>query len=300
MEKAICYEIPSEEEGLLVKDVIKKHIPISSRQLRRAKFREEGITVNGVRTTVRHVVHAGDVLRILLEETEEGSCHLIPIHDPIDILYEDEDLLVINKPAGIVVHPSHGHYADSLANRIAGYYEEKGLHVVIRPIGRLDKDTSGVILFAKNPAAASLLEAQRRQGILHRCYLALCEGCPDPKEGIIELPVGKDPDSLMKMMVTDSGSYARTDYQVLETGSRYSLLRLILHTGRTHQIRVHLSSIGHPLLGDPLYHPDPASSGIKRTALHAFRLSGRKPFSGEPFLFTCPPPEDFQQQRRLL
>ncbi len=304
MEKTITYTVLPEEDGFTIKQLLKEKFPLSTRQISRAKFRDNGITVNGTRVTVRYMLHGGDQLVLRLETEDEGSHHLIPMEGPLDIVYEDEDLIVLNKPAGVVIHPSCGHYADSLANRLCAYYEKQGLHIVVRPIGRLDKDTSGLICFGKNGVAASILEKQRDQGRLSRKYLAICEGKPSPEKGTIEKPIGKSEEHEMKQVVREDGAYSKTDYQVLKsilknensditTKNEFSLVALKLHTGRTHQIRVHLSYLGHPLVGDSLYGHGPLGS-MNRTALHSHKLSGKHPFTGEPFSFTVPLPEDMK------
>ncbi|MDO4285344.1 MAG: RluA family pseudouridine synthase [Eubacteriales bacterium] len=197
---------------------------------------------------------------------------VVPVSGPLSILYEDEDLIVVNKPAGTVVHPSHGHYFDSIANYLAFYYQEKGLTVVCHAIGRLDRDTSGALLFAKNRPAAARLTRQRQDGLFRRTYLALAQGLFPEKSGTVNLPLGPETSSLMKQRVyrpeEKGGKRAVTQYEVIcsfpETSAAASLpgfpactlLRLHLETGRTHQIRVHMAATGHPLLGDPLYSGD--------------------------------------------
>ena len=220
------------------------------------------------------------------------------------VIYKDKDVIVLNKPAGTVVHPSHGHYADSIANYLAWYYKEKDLQVITRAVGRLDKETSGALLFAKNRAAAGRLFEQRKKGILRRRYIALAEGSFSEKTGTIDRPIGPSPDSIAKRMVCPDGQDAFTQYEVLKEieheGRTCSLLGVEIRTGRTHQIRVHMESIGHPLCGDTLYGRAPAASGFHRAMLHAAGLWFQQPFTKEPIHVTAPFPEDFRSVRGLL
>lgn len=293
MKRTIHYDVPKESAKMLVKDILHRHFGLSVRQVSRLKFRPDGILVNGERVTVRHVLRPGDRLCLCLETEEQGSDHLDPVPGPLDFCYEDDDMLVLHKPAGIVVHPSHGHYNDTLANRLVCHYLTQGQRLVVRPVGRLDKDTSGLLIFAKHAAAAACFDRQRREGILSRTYLALAEGCPTPLRGRIEAPIGRADGSLILRQVRADGEMACTDYEVLLPGSEYSLLKLTLHTGRTHQIRVHMAHLGHPLLGDPFYGVE-GSFGMGRTALHSARIGCCQPFSKEPLVFRCPLPADMR------
>lgn len=293
MKRIIHYDVPEESAEMLVKDILHRHFGLSARQVSRLKFRTDGILVNGERVTVRRVLKAGDRLSLCLETEEQGSNHLEPVPGPLDFRYEDDDMLVLCKPAGIVVHPSHGHYNDSLANRLVCHYRAKGQHLVVRPVGRLDKDTSGLLIFAKHAAAAACFDRQRREGTLRRTYLALAEGRPAPLRGRIDAPIGRRDDSLILRQVRADGEAAVTDYEVLLPGKEYSLLKLTLHTGRTHQIRVHMAYLGHPLLGDPFYGTE-ASFGMRRSALHSAQIDCCRPFSQTPLVFRCPLPEDMR------
>ena len=293
MERKIRCIITEQEAGMLVKDILRRRFSLSARQISRMKFRPDGILVNGAHVTVRHVLAAGEVLELSLESAEKGSDHLIPVKGTLDIRYEDQDMVVINKPAGLVVHPSHGHYTDSLANILVGYYGSQGKHLVVRPVGRLDKDTSGLIIVAKHAAAAASFDRQRQEGTLQRIYLALVEGRPDSVRGTVNVPIGRNDNSIILRQVRPDGDRAVTDYELLKKGSEYSLVRLRLHTGRTHQIRVHMAWLGHPLLGDSLYGTE-GSGGLSRAALHSAQISCRQPFTGEPLCFQAGSPEDME------
>ena len=208
------------------------------------------------------------------------------------IIYEDQDILAINKPAGIVTHPSGSHYSDSLANQVASYFRSKGEPTKVRSIGRLDKETSGILLFARNQTAAARLQNQREEGISEKTYLAAVSGSmledTDGTFHAITTPLAPDPDNRLKMVISPGSSLpgskpAVTLYSVLKStapGSRISasLVMLRLKTGRTHQIRVHMASLGHPLLGDSLYHLSDTTNLFSRAALHAWKLKFHPPF----------------------
>ena len=209
------------------------------------------------------------------------------------MIYEDQDILAINKPAGIVTHPSGSHYSDSLANQVASYFRSKGEPTKVRSIGRLDKETSGILLFARNQTAAARLQNQREEGISEKTYLAAVSGfMPVDEDGAfhrISVPLAPDPDNRLKMVVSTDGTlpgskHAETLYSVLKStgpdaAAPASLVMLRLKTGRTHQIRVHMASLGHPLLGDSLYCLSDISNPFSRAALHAWKLKFQLPFS---------------------
>lgn len=319
MERRIELRVSDKEEGQTIAKLLLGRLGLTRNQVSQAKFREDGICVNGVRQRVNCRVHENDMLQVLLEEENTSSGHLVPADGPLDILYEDEDLLAADKPAGLVVHPSPGHYGDSLANMLVRYFEDKGGHVRIRPVGRLDKETSGIVVFAKNQTAASRLERQRAEGAYIKEYLALADGHFTKKSGEIRLPLRKIPGELMKMEVSADGKDAWTEYETLEEyeimkeynitqrhyimnehgGSCAALVRLKIHTGRTHQIRVHMAYTGHPLLGDTLYGTGDAGL-IGRAALHAARLTFRQPFTGEKICIEAPFPEDMKRCIRMF
>jgi 23S rRNA pseudouridine1911/1915/1917 synthase len=302
VEKKLSYQVEKDREDRTVKQILQQDMGLTARQISRAKFLPDGILVTREgktdRVTVRFLLQEGDLLSVKLEEKERASSQLVPLAGTPDIRYEDEDLLLISKPAGQVVHPSPGHYGDSLANLLAGYYQGRGEGLVVRPVGRLDKDTSGLLLFAKNAAAAYRLEKEREKGEMGRYYLALAEGFFETRAGTVEAPLGPAPGERMKRQVRADGAWARTDYRVIRdwqgADGGYSLLLVKLHTGRTHQIRVHLAYLGHPLLGDPLY-GTPGKAGMQRTALHACRIRWKQPFTGQPMDVWEPLPEDMER-----
>ena len=281
----------AKEAGIL-NDFLKTEWHLSKKQIRQAKFRPNGITVNGVQSRINTILQPGDIVCITLENADCGSHHLLPYEHPLSILYEDEDLLAVNKPAGMVVHPSHGHYCDSLANAVTSYYHQKGVSITVRSVGRLDKDTSGIVVFAKNQVAAARLAAQRDNGLFQKEYLALVTSVPVPTFGTIRTNICKDDTSLSKMKTAEHGMQAVTHYQVMQTFHKYSAVSLHLETGRTHQIRVHMSSIGYPLLGDSLY--GGSQKFIQRTALHALRCRFYQHFSKKLIELESPIPQDME------
>lgn len=273
-----------------------KEAGFSRHQIRSLKFRECGICVNGIQKRVTDCLKSGDCLELLIEdrktqtEKEPGVKNITEERAAYpEVLYEDEDLLIINKPAGIPTHPGRGHYQDSAAD-LAGRTEQKpdGTAVVTaqkRAVGRLDKETSGVLVFAKHRMAAARLTGQREQGQMVKEYAALVQGVPKPSAGWIELPIGSVPGSLNRMEVRQDGKYAATYYEVLQNKADSALVLCRLKTGRTHQIRVHMAAIGHPLFYDSLYGTGD-SAGM--AVLHAWRVRLVQPFTGEAICVTAP------------
>ena len=311
MERRLSEIVRAEDEGLALGHFLRRRMGLSKKEISQSKFRENGICVDGRRQKVTAVLRAGQRVDVLLDEGERTSPQLKSSDKELQVLYEDQDVIAVDKPAGLSVHPAgrEGLRGDTLANRLAFYLREKGEDCVIRIFGRLDRDTSGVVLAAKNQAAAARLSRQREDGTLRKTYLAVCEGIPKEREGEISLPLGPDPEDRTRMRVCPAGRPARTRYQVLntlriegesmESGAKpCALVRLQLDTGRMHQIRVHMASIGCPLLGDPLYgdagtkgdgQPAPA---IGRTALHAAELALCQPFTGEELRIRAPLAKD--------
>ena len=280
-----------------VSRLLKHRLHLTESEISRAKFLENGITADGRSIRTGDSLAPGQVLCVCLERTRKEDCTLEPFSFPLHISYEDEDLIMMEKPAGMVTHPSHGHYRDSAANAVAAYFYGKNQWILPRVAGRLDRDTSGLLVFAKNRAAAARLARQRREGIFVRTYLALAEGTL-PSFGIIDMPLGP---VVLHSSSSLGGKSAVTRYRTLDCRTlaegSVSLLEVTIATGRTHQIRVHLSSLDHPLLGDPLYHGDPDascfSSHFKRAALHAHTVVCRQPFTGKPIRVTAGLPHDF-------
>lgn len=284
--RTLEYQAIEQDNGIRLELILKRRLGLSARQIRQLKFLSDGITVNGNRERIVYSVRSGDRIRVTFSEQNRNVQELSFLEKPLHILYEDEDLLVVDKKAGEVCHPAHGHYQDTLANQAAAYLAGRGAEKApVRCIGRLDKDTSGTLLFAKNRLAAERLARQKEEGVFRKEYLALVNGLFSSSErsGEICLPIAPLPGSLMKMQVADNGKRALTRYEVLCSDRHCSLVLCLIETGRTHQIRVHMAAIGHPLLGDPLYGNDTYVSST-RTALHAWRLYLKQPVTGEELM----------------
>lgn len=297
MNRIFFYTITKQEEGLTIGQFLKKK-DYSRPLLVHLKKTEYGIVRNGEWSYVHTILEKGDVLKIRLTE-EESSEHIPPTAIALEdfqkmTVYEDEDILVMNKPAGLPVHPSMGHHEDTLANYCAYYFHELGRAdggFVFRCVNRLDRDTSGLVLIAKNMLAASALSKQQLSHKIQRTYLAIASGVT-PLSGTIDLPIARKDDSVIERCVdTVRGERAVTHYQRLDAQENFSLLQIQLETGRTHQIRVHMKAVGYPLPGDFLYYPD--YTHIKRQALHSYRLEFLHPITKKPLSFTQNPPEDF-------
>ena len=290
MSRRLELEITPELAGAKVDTLLRKRLGLSGTVIRRIKWLEDGILLDGVRVHTDFRPAAGQVLSARLSDPERNS-GIIPAPGPLDIVYEDGDLIVLNKAPGVPVHPGPGHFDDTLGNFLMDYYEKTGQEGDFHPVHRLDRGTSGLLVSAKHPHAQELLKRQLHTEDFRRVYLAVCEGLPDPPAGVIDAPLGPKPGSLMEQMVRPDGKPARTKYGVLRRWGDRALVSLELETGRTHQIRVHMAHIGHPLTGDFLYGTEDQAL-IPRPALHSGYLSFRHPLTGENMQFSVPLPED--------
>ena len=282
--------ITTELAGIKVDTLLKKHLGLSGTVVRRVKWLPEGILVDGARVNTRYCPTQGQVLSVQLSDPERRS-GILPAPGPVDIVFEDGDVIVLNKAPGLSVHPGPGHFSDTLGNFLLYYYDQSGQDCDFHPVHRLDRGTSGLMVAAKHPHAQEVLKNQLHTEDFRREYLAVCEGIPSPTEGTVDAPLGPKPDSLVEQMVRPDGKHARTHYRVLEEKNGRALLHLRLDTGRTHQIRVHMAHLGHPLTGDFLYGTEDHDL-IPRPALHSAFMSFRHPISGEKLDFSRPLPGD--------
>jgi len=282
--------ITPELAGIKVDTLLRKRLGLSGTVVRRVKWLEDGILVDGRRVNTRFCPEAGQVLSVRLSDPQRSSS-VVPAPGPLDIVYEDEDVIVLNKAPGVSVHPGPGHFDDTLGNFLVEYYEKTEQEADFHPVHRLDRGTSGLIAAAKHPHAQEALKNQLHTERFKRVYLAVCQGVPDPPAGAVDAPLGPKPGSLMEQMVRPDGKRARTHYETLEVRNGRALLRLELDTGRTHQIRVHMAHIGCPLTGDFLYGTEDRAL-IPRPALHSAELSFRHPLTGKALEFQSPLPED--------
>lgn len=285
----LSWSIRSSDEGLLLREFLKKE-QISKSALTDIKFQGGRILLNGEERTVRTVLKEGDYLEVEFPE-EIPSEGLLPEHIPLSICYEDPYVLVVNKQAGMSTIPSREHPNGSLANALLGYYQSQGIQATTHIVTRLDRDTSGLVLIAKHRHIHHILSQDQRNRAIHRVYEALVHGKMVESSGTVTKPIGRDPDSIIVRMVREDGQYACTHYHVKKVFEDVSYVELTLETGRTHQIRVHMASLGHPLVGDDLYggHRD----FLSRQALHCRQLTFIHPIDRRKLTFQAELPEDF-------
>lgn len=288
--RVLTHTVIEAEAGQPVKQLLLHLWGISGSFLSRLKFRQ-AITVNGAPVTVRFVPRPGDVLAADVSDLPGEHPHIRPVDFPLDILYEDEDLLLINKPAGIAVHPAAlTEETATIAGAAAHYLHSSCFHAV----NRLDRGTTGVMAVAKTGFIHARCMAMLHTDDFRREYRAVCEGIPSPAEGDIDLPIGRAESSLLKRQTDPLGQPAHTHYEVLAASQGRALLRLTPTTGRTHQLRVHMAAIGHPLIGDWLYGTEDRAL-IARPALHSYHLRMMHPLTGAVIDVTAPLPEDIQR-----
>lgn len=282
--------VTPEQDGCKVDTLLRRVLHLSGTVIKRAKHTDRGILLDGVPAFVIHRVQTGQRLSVLVGDTQrENSVKSVP--GPLDIVYEDEDILILNKAAGVTVHPSPSHFDDTLGNFVSYYYEITGQTALFRSVNRLDKGTSGLMCVAKHAHAHEILKLQLHTPDFRRVYLAVCEGTPIPPDGTVDAPIGRADGSLLKREVRPDGSAARTHYQILQTVGQRTLVQLELETGRTHQIRIHMAHLGCPLTGDFLYGVEDQAL-ITRPALHSAQLALVHPITGATLSWSTPLPQD--------
>ena len=290
MDRILEYEIPSEYDGANITTVLKQHFKISTNLIKDLKKYKEGIQVNGEHKRVVDFVAKGDILKITIRDT--ASENIVPTDIPLDIVYEDEHVLVINKLPNMPTHPSMGNYENSLANGVMYYYKSKGEERVFRAVNRLDKDTSGLMAVAKNSYIHARLGEEIQKKELKRKYM--CIVCGDVEhDGTVDAPIRRADGSVINRIVAPDGQRAVTHYRVIKRYGEYTLLEMKLETGRTHQIRVHMAYIGHPLVGDWLYGTEDHNIA-KRQMLHSCYLCFTHPITGQIMEFKDEMAEDMR------
>ena len=290
--RILTHTVLPEEEGRMVKGILRGSLQLSYTLLKSLKWRENAILLNGQSVHVNAIVHAGDVVSVALSErTPREDLYCENTAAP-NIVYEDEDLLVLNKPAGVAMHPkADDAAAPSLAIMLTGYLGEGS---VPHFVSRLDKGTSGLLIAAKSGYVHDRLRRALHSSELRREYRAVAVGQVTPPCGVIDAPIGRADGSIIRRCVREDGLVSRTEYEVLQTTERFTLLRLRPETGRTHQLRVHMAYLGHPIAGDWLYGTEDKNL-IARPALHSYELWFTQPVTGQEMHFTAPIPQDMQR-----
>lgn len=290
--RILTYTVTPEEDGRMVKGILRGSLQLSYTLLKSLKWRENAILLNGQSVHVNTIVHAGDTVSVVLSErTPREDLYCANAAKP-DIVYEDDDLLVLNKPAGVAMHPKSGDAsAPSLAAMLTSYLGEGS---VPHFVSRLDKGTSGLLIAAKNGYVHDRLRRALHSSDLRREYRAVAVGRVEPPCGVIDAPIGRTEGSIIRRCVRADGLQSLTEYEALQVNDRFTLLRLCPKTGRTHQLRVHMAYLGHPLAGDWLYGTEDKTL-IARPALHSYELWFTQPVTGQKLHFTAPIPQDMQR-----
>lgn len=290
MKRAFYYKITEKDAGKTIETYLLEHqyTPSCIKHLKSAASR---INVNGAWEFVNKELKENDILETIFVE-EESSKNIIPVEMPLDIVYEDEDILVLNKGAGIPIHPSKGYEHTNLACGVVFYYEKQNIPFVFRSVNRLDQNTTGLVIIAKNMLSGAILSESMRDREIRRTYLAVTEG-ELPEKGTVDLPIGRREGSAVERCIDENGMTAVTHYERLHYANGHSLAKIRLETGRTHQIRLHMRAIGHPLPADVLYNPD--FTVIDRHALHSWKLEFPHPITKEMMSFTQELPEDMKK-----
>ena len=293
MLRKLVHTADSKDDGKSLADILKRRFGVSEMQLRRIRRTEDGLLLNGENVYTIDTARLGDKIEVILEPEERASSGVVPTKGELDILYENEDVLILNKPATLAVHPSHGHFDTSLGNIVMWYYVSQGEKFVFRPINRLDRGVSGVMAVAKNAYTHTFAARLLHSGSFYREYLAIAEGIFEEKSGEVDAPIGRRDGSVIEREVRSDGDAAKTRYEVIEERNGLSLVRVTPLTGRTHQIRDHMAHLGHPLIGDFLYVKEDARLP-GRCALHSHRLHIKLPFGGGEINIKAPLPDELK------
>ena len=287
----LSYTIKNNENFDNVKEVLKTRFEISDRLLLKLKNNNK-IFLNNSSCGIKADVHSNDTIEVHLDFKEDNS-NIVATKMQLNIIYEDDYLLILNKPAGIPIHPSMQHYEDSLSNGVKYYFDSINLNKKIRPVNRLDKDTSGIVIFAKNEYIQECLVKQMKQNVFKKKYLAVLSGILEKDSGTISAPIARKNNSIIEREIREDGDLAISHFKVLERFNNMTLVEYTLETGRTHQLRVHSKYIGHPIVGDSLYGSE--NSLISRQALHAYEVSFVHPINKEKMLIHSNLPDDIKK-----
>jgi len=304
----LVVEVTDADDGKKVRTILERRLGVSRKLLSQVKLTEHGLTLNEQRVYTTAIAKAGDIIRLRMEQEESED--ILPQPIPIEVMYEDDDLLIVNKPAGMIVHPTHGHYLNTLANGVVHHWKEKGERVRFRPIHRLDEETSGLVAIAKTGYVHQQLSEQLQAGAVTKLYRAYVYGVPKSAGGTIDEPIDRDDEQPHLRVVRPDGYPSVTHYEVIASylglgETRAASVRLKLETGRTHQIRVHMRHIGCPLIGDKFYGPEDGrveewELAVGRHALHAEILGFVHPIKKEPMEWRAPLPAELARLEELL
>ncbi len=280
--------VTKEHDGMTVLQILKNVVCLSGAMIKHIKFLDNGIVVNGTRVTVRRIVREGDILELNTSDNTETS-DISPAELPLDIVYEDCDIVIPDKPAFMPTHPSHGHHDDTVANALAHRYKDMGEPYIFRPVNRLDRNTSGLLIIARNRISAGRLAKSMAEKQINKKYIAVLDGVLPDDEGVIDTYMRRTAESIIVREVCgkeDGADRALTRYKVLFRSEKNCVVSAEPITGRTHQLRVHFASLGCPITGDDLYGNE--SEYISRHALHASEISFPHPTSNELMRFSAP------------
>ena len=284
----LIYKI--EQKNCTLNNILQNNLKISSRLLYKL-IKNNCISLNGKECDTRNIASPNDIITINFDYSEDNS-NIVPTEMDLNIVFEDDWLLIVNKPAGIATHPSVLHFSDSLCNGVRFYFDSIGLKKKVRPVNRLDLNTSGLVVFAKCEYIQECLIFQMKSNVFKKDYLAICDGIFEDKVGVIDLPIARKENSIIERCISEDGQISITHYEVLKEFDNFSLVKCSLETGRTHQIRVHMSNVGHHLIGDSLYGTD--SNLIERQALHCYHICFSHPIFKNNLDFVCDLPDDFK------